>query len=289
MWLHHFGEGFVPTPDDFGTMSEQPSHPELINYLAARFMEEGWSLKKMHRLIMLSSVYQQSSADNPRYAQVDPNNRLLWRANIRRLEFEPLRDSLLAIGGKLDPRLYGRPVRFDKEPDSGRRTIYGLVDRSDVSDVLVNFDFATPDLPTGRRHETTVPQQALFMMNSPLVVELAKKLVTLPEFKACADDDARVQFLYGRLWQRPARPEEVKLGLEFVSQTVVPEKVAGLEDRPDALRRVSNEAGTPGAKQQRPPGRRQPGNAEPKQRAPLKPWEEYAHALLQANETSFVN
>src|SRR5204863_6535816 len=127
IWLHHFGEGFVPTPDDLGTMSEPPSHPELLDYLASRFVEEGWSIKKMHRLIMLSAVYQQSTANNPRYAQVDPNNRLLWRANIRRLEFEALRDSLLAIGGKLDLAMWGRPVDLTKEPYSTRRTVYGYV------------------------------------------------------------------------------------------------------------------------------------------------------------------
>src|SRR5260370_28810219 len=109
LWLHHFGEGFVSTPDDFGMMAESPSHPELLDYLASRFVQEGWSLKKMHRLIMLSSVYQESSENNPRFAQIDPNNRLLWRANIRRLEFEPLRDSILAIGGALDTPMYGRP------------------------------------------------------------------------------------------------------------------------------------------------------------------------------------
>jgi hypothetical protein len=96
----------VPTPDDLGTMSEPPSHPALLDYLASRFVEEGWSIKKMHRLIMLSSVYQESSANNPRYAQVDPFNRLLWRANIRRLEYEALRDSLLAIGGAIDKTMY---------------------------------------------------------------------------------------------------------------------------------------------------------------------------------------
>src|ERR1051325_11185480 len=122
LWLHHFGEGFVPTPDDLGSMSESPSHPELLDYLASRLIAQGWSLKKMHRLIMLSSVYQQSSANNPRFAQIDPNNRLLWRANIRRLEFEALRDSLLAIGGALDKTMYGRPVDLEKEPYSTRRT-----------------------------------------------------------------------------------------------------------------------------------------------------------------------
>src|SRR5258707_13427959 len=222
IWLHHFGEGFVPTPDDLGTMSEAPSHPELIDYLASRFVEEGWSIKNIHRLIMVSSVYQQSSANNPRYAQVDPNNRLLWRANIRRLEFETLRDSLLAIGGSLDETMFGRPIESEKQPDAARRTIYNRVDRSDVADVLINFDFANPDLPSGRRHETTVPQQALFLMNSPLVVEQAKKLVALAGFSKCQDDEAQIAFLYERVYQRPPQPEEVKLGLEFLNEKPEP-------------------------------------------------------------------
>jgi hypothetical protein len=285
LWLHHFGEGFVPTPDDLGTQSEPPSHPELLDYLASRFVAEGWSLKKMHRLIMLSSVYQESSVSNPRFAQLDPNNRLLWRANIRRLEFEALRDSLLALGGNLDLTMYGRPVDIEKEPYSTRRTIYGLVDRSDVADVLINFDFANPDLPSGRRHETTVPQQALFLMNSPLVVEQAKKLTALSAFNSCRDDEARVAFLYERIYQRPPSPEETKLGLEFIAASPEPEKLA-MDDSP--VQQVSNDGRkfrpNQFAKQA---GRK--GAAPERRRAPLKAWEEYAHGLLQANETSFLN
>jgi hypothetical protein len=283
LWLHHFGEGFVSTPDDLGTRSEPPSHADLLDYLASRFVEEGWSLKRMHRLILLSSVYQESSANNPRFAQADPNNRLLWRANIRRLEFEALRDSLLAIGGDLDLTMYGKPVDIEKEPFSTRRTIYGRVDRSDVADVLINFDFANPDLETGRRHETTVPQQALFLMNSPLVIEQAKRLVAVPEFTACNDETARIQFLYERIYQRPPSAEETSLGLDFVANA--PDKLA--EAQP-AVEQVSTEGKRfpPGrfAEQQR---RRDGNNA--RRREPLKAWEEYAHALLQANETSFVN
>src|SRR6185295_11336850 len=110
LWQHHFGQGIVLTPDDLGNQSAPPSHPELLDYLATQFIDEGWSLKKMHRMIMLSSTYQESSQNNSRYAEMDPNNRLLWRANVRRLEFEPLRDSLLAIGGKLDTTMGGKPV-----------------------------------------------------------------------------------------------------------------------------------------------------------------------------------
>jgi hypothetical protein len=233
---------------------------------------------------MLSSVYQESSANNPRFAQVDPDNRLLWRANIRRLDFEALRDSLLAIGGDLDPAMFGRPVDIESEPFSTRRTIYGLVDRSDVADVLINFDFANPDLPTGRRHQTTVPQQALFLMNSPLVIEQAKRLVALPDFQACSEDDSKIDFLYERIYQRPPRPEELKLGSEFVAGAAEPERVS---DRDSSVRPVSNEA-----TQARPirlgePGRK--GRGVGRKRQPLKAWEEYAHALLQANEASFVN
>ncbi|MCC6823055.1 MAG: PSD1 domain-containing protein [Verrucomicrobia subdivision 3 bacterium] len=283
LWQHHFGAGFVTTPDDFGTMAEPPSHPELLDYLAARFIAEGWSLKKMHRLIMLSSVYQQSSASNPRYAQVDPGNRLLWRANIQRLEFEALRDSLLAIGGSLDERLYGRPVNLERNADSLRRTIYGTVDRSDVLDVLLNFDFANPDMPSGKRYETFVPQQALFLMNSPVVVEQAKRLVSLKTFADCADDAARIQFLYERIYQRPARADELRLGLDFIAQAPITERPvteaapSPLSERP---RRV-------GPKQLQRFQKKQP--AETKPRTPLTGWQEYAHALLQANEASFVN
>jgi cytochrome c553 len=286
IWLHHFGEGFVPTPDDLGTMSEPPSHPELIDYLASCFVEEGWSIKKIHRLIMLSSVYQESSANNPRFAEVDPNNRLLWRANIRRLEFESIRDSLLAIGGTLDKTMYGRPVDFSRQTGSTRRSVYGLIDRSDVDDVLVNFDFANPDMPNGKRHDTTVPQQALFFMNSPLVIEQAKRLVALAEFKSCKDDAARIAFLYERIYQRLPKPEESSVGLEFVSQAPTPKPVVASGDE---VQPVSNRGKRFGPKQMAKQRfeRNRTGDTGP--REPLTAWEEYAHALLQANEASFIN
>jgi hypothetical protein len=267
-------------------MSETPSHPELVDYLASRFVEEGWSIKKMHRLIMLSSVYQESSANNPRYAQVDPNNRLLWRANIRRLEFESLRDSLLAIGGALDMTMYGKPVDLTKEPYSTRRTVYGFIDRSDVADVMVNFDFANPDMPSGRRHETTVPQQALFLMNSPLVVEQAKKLVTLADFNKCDSDESKIDFLYQRVYQRPPTSDEVKLGIEFVTEKPGTESVAANA----GVQQVSNDTDAR-KKMREKQGKKRPARApnDFKKREPLKIWEEYTHALLQANETSFVN
>jgi hypothetical protein len=287
IWQHHFGAGFVPTPDDFGMMSEPPSHPELLDYLASRFRDDGWSIKQMHRLIMLSSVYQQTSTDNPRYAQTDPDNRLLWRANIRRLEFEPLRDALLAIGDSLDRTMYGRPVDLERNPESPRRTIYGLVDRADLLDALVNFDFANPDTVNGLRHETSVPQQALFLMNSPVVVEQARKLVAQDAFQNLTTPTGRIEFLYARIYQRQPAPEEVQLGLTFVTHSPAPESIRAAatlaSDRPlnrqqlQEQRRIERQAAA------------RPNRSTSNRRPPLTAWETYAHALLQANEFSFVN
>jgi hypothetical protein len=289
IWLHHFGEGFVTTPDDFGTMSEPPSHPELLDYLASRFMDEGWSIKKMHKLIMSSAVYQQSSANHARYAQIDPQNRLLWRANIRRLEFEPVRDSLLAIGGKLDRTMYGRPVDLNKEPYSTRRSIYGFIDRQNPADVLVNFDFANPDMTTGKRHQTTVPQQALFFMNSPIVIESAKSLVARKEFSALSTDEERIRFLYEAIYQRLPTKEEVELGREFVAQEPIQERVASVSAVP-AKRLKGDTTANGGIKPrfERAQGRQLRRQTTPS-RAPLSAWQEYAHALFQANEFCFVN
>jgi hypothetical protein len=208
IWLHHFGEGFVKTPDDFGTRSEAPSHPELLDYLAATFVEEGWSIKKMHRLIMLSSVYQQGSDDNPRFDQIDPENKYLWQMNRRRLDFEALRDTILAIGGKLDLSMGGPSVRLNSEPYSTRRSIYGYVDRQNMPNMFLAFDFANPDLTTGKRATTIVPQQALFMMNSPLVVEQARDLVRRDDFKALTRDEDRLALLYRLIYQR--KPTEIE-------------------------------------------------------------------------------
>jgi hypothetical protein len=216
LWLHHFGDGLVRTPDDFGMRSEPPTHPELLDYLASRLLEGGWSLKKMHRLIMLSAVYQQSSDVNPRFAQTDPENRYFWMMNRRRLDFESFRDTLLAIGGKLDLRMGGPAVDLAAEPYSLRRSVYGYVDRNNLPNMFVAFDFASPDLTTGRREDTVVPQQALFMMNSPLVVEQAQDLVRRPGFLGQRTVEDRVNFLYNLIYQRPPSELEIKLASEYL-------------------------------------------------------------------------
>lgn len=223
IWLHHFGEGLVRTPDDFGTRGDTPSHPELLDYLASQFVADGWSLKKMHRLIMVSSVYQQSSDENPRYEIIDPDNRWLWHQNRRRLDFEALRDTILAIGGELDQTVGGRSVKLEAEPYSQRRTIYGFVDRKNVPNMFQAFDFASPDLTTGKRESTVVPQQALFMMNSPLVVEQARNVIRRVDVKSQQSPEARVKTLYQLVYQRAPSDIEVKLALDYIRSDAVTE------------------------------------------------------------------
>ena len=215
VWMHHFGEPLVATPGDFGTRSTPPTHPKLLDYLAWTFMQEdGWSLKKLHRRIMLSSVYQQSSRDRPDCRQRDPENRWLWRANRRRHDLESMRDSLLVISGRLDPRMLGRLTDAADNPQDRRRTVYGKVDRQDVPNLYRAFDFASPDQTAAQRPRTTVPQQALFAMNSPFVIEQAKALAARTANEPTPD--RRVMALYRIVLARDPEPAEVQVGLRFV-------------------------------------------------------------------------
>src|SRR5258706_2217867 len=220
IWMHHFGEGFARPADDMGVQSEPPSHPELIDYLATRFMNEGWSIKKIHKLIMMSAAYQQSSDTNPAFAQKDPGNRLLWRANLRRLDFEAIRDTMLQFTGKLDPTIGGKPVNLTDEPYSNRRSVYGYIDRGNVPELMQQFDFADPVMANSKRTTTIVPQQALFFMNSPMSVDVARKVTSRPEFLAATDDAGRVRAIYQVLFQRPPRPEEIRFAADFYNAKV---------------------------------------------------------------------
>jgi hypothetical protein len=219
VWMHHFGAGLVSTPDDFGLRSDPPSHPELLDDLAWRFMEDGWSIKKLHRLVMLSSVYQQQSRNSLRYEKQDPDNRLLSKMNIRRLDFESLRDTLLSIAGNLDRSAGGRPVDLLK-PGNGsfvnRRTVYGAMDRNDLPSLFRTFDIANPDLSTAKRDTTTVPQQALFFLNGPFVMEQACKLANRAAVRDRTDDAERVRELYRLTVQREPSVSEVERGRTFL-------------------------------------------------------------------------
>ncbi|HEY1784256.1 MAG TPA: PSD1 and planctomycete cytochrome C domain-containing protein, partial [Pirellulales bacterium] len=176
VWLHFFGAGLVRTPSDFGLRSDPPTHPELLDFLARRFMDEGWSLKKLHRLIVLSSTYGQSSHETDEMRRRDPANLLLARMNRRRLDLEAMRDSLLAVAGTLDRAVGGPAVDMFSQPFTQRRTIYGQVERQNLPGLFRTFDFANPDTHSAQRFTTIVPQQALFLLNSPFVVEQARSL-----------------------------------------------------------------------------------------------------------------
>jgi hypothetical protein len=219
IWMHHWGEPLVSSPSDFGTRSTPPANPELLDWLAVELRRQGtgdrgqetannaatphsairtphWHLKRLHRRIVSSATWQQSSADRPDARTIDPDNRLLWRAQRRRLDLEAMRDGLLAMSGRLSPTMYGRPANVATDPMNPRRTVYGLVDRQDVPGMYRAFDFASPDQTAERRPNTTTPQQALFAMNAPFVAQQARDVVSRPEVAASTTDRERVSALY---------------------------------------------------------------------------------------------
>jgi hypothetical protein len=215
VWMHHFGEPLVSTPSDFGTRSTPPSHPELLDHLAAGFMADGWSLKRLHRRIMLSSTYRQASWDRPACRKVDPENRLLWRANRRRLDLEAMRDALLFVSGRLDAKMYGRPVDLAADAANRRRTVYGLVDRQSLPGLYRAFDFASPDATAERRPFTTVPQQALFALNSPFMLQQARPLGEYAASHTGTNVPVAIAALYRRILARYPTKAEVSAAMKF--------------------------------------------------------------------------
>ena len=212
-------------------------------------MNDGWSTKKLHRLILLSATYQQSSFDNPAARNVDPDNLLLWRMNRQRLDFEATRDSLLAVVGQLDETCGGRAGNLADEAYR-RRTIYGAIDRQNLPSVFRAFDFASPDATSPQRFTTTTPQQALYFMNSPFVMRQAKALAARPDIQD-ADPQARIAQLYRTLFAREATPEEIWAGLKYL--------------KAEAAASATGKA------------------------AKLSPWEKYAQVLLESNELVFID
>ncbi len=252
IWLGHFGQGLVRTPSDFGVRTAAPPHRELLDYLAATFVEEGWSIKALHRQILLSHTYQQSSAFNAGHSLKDAENQLLWRMNPRRLDFEALRDTLLVAGGNLDPTLGGRPVEIAVDAPAARRTVYGFIDRQNLPGLFRTFDLASPDTTSPQRFVTTVPQQALFLMNNPFVVEQARLLAARRAEGKPGEETAAVQRLYRILYQREPAPDEVAAARQFLQSC--PDRSAG-----------SNSATAQTA------------------------WDQYAQVLLQSNELAFLD
>ena len=247
VWQWHFGQGFVRTPSDFGLRSDPPTHPELLDWLALRFIDDGWSIKKLHRRIMLSRTYRQASATES--AAVDPEHRWLSGFPRQRLDFEAMRDGILAASGQLDRTQFGRSVELFKAPFSKRRAVYGFVDRQNLPGTFRAFDFASPEQHTSQRFLTTVPQQALFLLNSPFVAEATLATLKRPEFNGASDPVKKLDLVYRAILSRSPTTAERDLATKFIA---------------------SVEAAKPGKKE-------------------LGAWEQFVQVLLLSNEFAYVD
>tara|TARA_R110002072_G_scaffold303141_1_gene495707 strand:- start:20565 stop:23378 length:2814 start_codon:yes stop_codon:yes gene_type:complete len=231
VWRWHFGTGIVSSTENFGRLGDRPSHPELLDWLARRFMEGGWSTKELHRLILTSNVYQMASSNSDHtLAEADPENRLLWKFRLQRLEAEQIRDSILAVSGRLNTELGGKTIPLRNRQfvfnhtsvdhtkyDSLRRSLYLPVIRNNVYSLFSQFDFPDPTMPTGSRNATIVAPQALLMMNSDLVMDSADHLAALLMSESL-DNSRRINVAYERAFGRLPSPSESKRSLAFISE-----------------------------------------------------------------------
>jgi mono/diheme cytochrome c family protein len=252
IWQQHFGRGIVGTPSNFGNLGERPSHPQLLDHLAHFFMTNGWSLKKLHREIVLSTTYQLSSGHDAHNIEVDADNRYLWRMNRRRLDVEAWRDALLAVSGGLDPTV-GGPSGDLGSADNKRRTLYGKVSRHDLNPLLRLFDFPDPNITSEKRTQTTVPLQLLFVLNSEFLVRQAQALAKRLTSDPAENDGDRIRRAYLLLYGRPATDDEIQLGQGFLQATA-----------------ITDDKGQPAMAQ-------------------LSAWQQYTQILLGANEFTYID
>jgi len=259
IWQHHFGRGLVRTASNFGLLGEPPTHPELLDYLATRFMEQNWSIKAVHREIMLSSVYQMSSAVNRKDDEIDPDDRLLWRMPRRRLDIESWRDAMLTVSGKLDPTM-GGPSQSLSSPDNNRRTFYAAVSRHDLDSMLRLFDFPDPNATTDDRMTTTVPLQQLFVLNSDFMIRQAKALAARITADASESESLRIGRAFQLLYNRAPLPRELTLGIAFLQSpaTGTQSVLAASKSGPQTASKLTR-------------------------------WEEYGQVLLSSNEFMYVD
>ncbi len=216
VWQYHFGRGIVGTPSNFGVLGDRPTHPELLDTLSVRFMENGWSLHWLHREILLSRAYQMSTTSVAVNAERDPENHHLWRHTPRRLDFEAWRDAWLAASGRLDPARGGPSLDLNKG-DNVRRTLYAKISRVEPNALLVLFDFPDANVTSDRRSVTTVPQQQLFALNSDFTIETAKAFANRLE-KAAPGDEARVALAFRIAYGREPSPAERHASLLFLRE-----------------------------------------------------------------------
>jgi hypothetical protein len=302
-WQWHFGQAIVRTVSDFGTRSEPPTHPELLDWMATWFMDQGWSLKKLHKLMVMSGTYQQDSKPTAKGMKADATNQWMWRYNIRRLDFEEIRDTMLVLGGNLDKKMGGQPIAITaptgsnrygggmlasvmtEKAEPNRRTVYAMIDRAALPDMFQTFDFANPDMSTGERVLTTVPQQALFMLNSPFVAEQTRRILTRQDFPTSGSDEQKVRFLFRIAFQRAPRAEELNMALEFLKDDEPAVTPAG-ETLAQALANETPEEAEKRARREAKLLRQSAARAATHQ---LNTFERYAQVVLLSNELIFVN
>jgi hypothetical protein len=216
IWQHHFGRGLVASHSNFGRTGERPTHPELLDYLAARLVDNNWSLKSIHREIVLSDAYRRSTAGDAKAFDADPENKLLWRANLRhRLDLESLRDSVLAVSGRLDRTVGGGATPLTDE--NSRRSLYLTVSRTRLDGTMALFDFPDPNATSDERPVTTGPLQGLFFLNGRFVAKQAEELERRVAREAGDKPEARIRRAYNLLFGRAPDGEELKLGIEYVA------------------------------------------------------------------------
>lgn len=242
IWRWHFGRGLVDSPDNFGILGGRPTHPELLDWLSRRFVDSGWSMKQLHREIMLSSTYQMSSDFSQESAKTDPDNRLLWRFGIRRMAAEELRDSILLVSGQLDPTMGGSLLQVENRGylfnhtsmdattyDTNRRSIYLPVIRNNLFSPFQLFDYSDASVVLGDRPTSTVAPQALFLMNSDFVIDsaqdFAKSLIA-----TTSDETARVHAMYGRALNRPAKPAELEQATDYLNRFTAAYATSGMDE-----------------------------------------------------------
>ena len=218
VWRHVMGSHLVETPSDFGLQASEPSHPALLDWLAADLVAHDWSIKRLVRMIVQSRTYQQRSDQREDMAGIDPQNRQLWRAQRKHLSIEQLRDSMLAVSDQLDRRTRGRAEPLWGPDYSRRRSIYGYINRFNLDPTLRVFDFPTPMQSQGARGESIVAPQALFAMNSPFVIDQAVALTESKRFSECETDAERTEMLFTQVLQRQATTPELNRIQKFVQQ-----------------------------------------------------------------------
>ncbi|MFO1065629.1 MAG: PSD1 and planctomycete cytochrome C domain-containing protein [Pirellulales bacterium] len=253
LWQNHFGAGLVRTPDDFGTRGRSPTHPQLLDYLADQLRRGGWSLKTLHREIMLSQAYRQAAVENSAAREIDPDNELLWRMPRRRLDFEAMRDAMLAVSGELDTTMGGRPIDLNSVPAVPRRSVYGFTNRDIIANLMSTFDSANPNACTAKRPETTVPQQTLFALNSEFIQDRAAKVADAVRSRPELSDDDRIRQLVKTILCRNATDAEVARAQQFI--------------------------GAAGDK----------SNGSDSAKSPVDRWVQLAHVLLASNEFMFLD